>query len=137
MTRGVQVVCAVVRKRERDSMKANWKKYGPWIVIVALAAAAFISFQQQGQRPSIRDISFSELLVQIDEGRVHDVTIAGHEVTGHFSDNRSFTTYAPNDPNLVSKLEAKKVQISAKPSGEQNSFWMTLLLNALPLILFI
>jgi len=60
--------------------------------------------------------------VQIDEGRVHDVTIAGNEVTGHFSDNRSFETYVPNDPNLVSKLESKKVQISAKPSGDQGSF---------------
>ncbi len=118
-------------------MKANWKKYAPWIVIGALAIAAFMTFQQQGQRTSIRDISFSELLVQIEEGRVHDVTIAGNEVTGHFSDNRSFATYVPNDPNLVSKLEAKKVQISAKPSSEQGGFWMSLLLNALPLVMFV
>ena len=118
-------------------MKANWQKYAPWIVIAGLAAVAFLVFQQNGQRTSIRDISFSELLVQIDEGRVHDVTISGNEVTGHFSDNRSFATYVPNDPNLVSKLESKKVQISAKPSGDQNSFWLSLLLNALPLVLFI
>ena len=89
-------------------MKANWQKYAPWIVIAGLAAVAFLVFQQNGQRTSIRDISFSELLVQIDEGRVHDVTISGNEVTGHFSDNRSFATYAPNDPNLVSKLRVEK-----------------------------
>ena len=89
-------------------MKANWQKYAPWIVIAGLVAVAFLVFQQNGQRTSIRDISFSELLVQIDEGRVHDVTISGNEVTGHFSDNRSFATYVPNDPNLVSALAKQK-----------------------------
>ncbi len=118
-------------------MNANWKKYAPWIVIGALAVTAFIMFQQHSPRTQIRDISFSELLVQIDEGRIHDVTISGNEITGHFNDNRSFTTYTPNDADLVSRLEAKKVQISAKPSGDQNGFWMTLALNALPLVLFI
>ncbi|QGM46836.1 ATP-dependent zinc metalloprotease FtsH [Methylocystis heyeri] len=118
-------------------MNANWKKYAPWVVIGALALAAFVMFQQHSPRTPIRDISFSELLVQIDEGRVHDVTISGYEVTGHFNDNRSFSTYIPPDADIISRLEAKKVQISAKPSAEQNSFWMSLMLNALPLVLFI
>ncbi|MFY9627323.1 MAG: ATP-dependent metallopeptidase FtsH/Yme1/Tma family protein, partial [Methylocystis sp.] len=118
-------------------MNANWKKYAPWIVIGALAVTAFVMFQQHSQRTPIRDISFSELLVQIDEGRIHDVTIAGNEITGHFNDNRSFSTFTPNDPSLVSKLEAKKVQISARPANDGNSFWMSMLLNALPLVLFI
>ncbi len=118
-------------------MNANWKKYAPWIVIGALAVTAFVMFQQHSPRTPIRDISFSELLVQIDEGRVHDVTIAGNEVTGHFNDNRSFSTFIPNDADIVSRLESKKVQISAKPTSDQNSFWMSLLLNALPLVLFI
>ncbi len=118
-------------------MNANWKKYAPWIVIGALAVTAFVMFQQHSPRTPIRDISFSELLVQIDEGRVHDVTIAGNEVTGHFNDNRSFSTFIPNDADIVSRLESKKVQISAKPTNDQNSFWMSLVLNALPLVLFI
>ena len=99
-------------------MKANWKKYLPWVVFVAVAVVLFAMFQHQQSRTPAREITFSELLVQIDEGRVHDVTIAGNEITGHFNDNRSFTTYAPNDPSLVQKLEAKKVQISARPGGD-------------------
>ena len=54
------------------------------------------------------------MLTQIDQGRVHDVTIAGNEITGHFTDNRPFSTYAPNDPILVQKLTSKNVQISAQ-----------------------
>ena len=97
-----------------------------------------IVLQPQGQRTQIRDITYSELLVQIDDGRVHDVTISGNEISGHFSDNRSFVTYAPHDPELVARLEGKKVQISAKPSSDASGgFWTTLLLNALPLLLFL
>jgi len=34
-----------------------------------------------------------------------EVTIAGrNEITGHFTDNRAFATYAPNDPSLVQSL---------------------------------
>ncbi|HYA79880.1 MAG TPA: ATP-dependent zinc metalloprotease FtsH, partial [Methylocystis sp.] len=119
-------------------MNSQLKKYAPWVVIAILAAVgAYMALDQRTQRTSIRDVSYSELLVQIDEGRVHDVTISGNEVTGHFSDNRSFVTYMPSDPTFVDKLEAKKVQISAKPASEVGGFWMTLLLNALPLVLII
>ena len=76
-------------------------------------------------------------MTQIDQGRVHDVTIAGNEITGHFSDNRPFTTYTPNDPNLVQKLQSKNVAISAKPATDGNSWLMTLLINGLPLLLFL
>jgi len=108
-----------------------------WAIIGLLVVALVMLFQQPGQRTPIRDISFSELLTQIDQGRVHDVTISGNEINGHFSDNRPFATYMPNDPSLVSKLEAKNVQISAKPLSDGNGWLMTLLLNGLPLIAFL
>jgi cell division protease FtsH len=118
-------------------MKANWKKYLPWLVFVAVAGLLLAMFQHQQTRTPAREISFSELLVQIDEGRVHDVTIAGNEILGHFNDNRPFQTFAPNDPTLISKLESKKVQISAKPGGDNPGWMSTLLVNGLPLLLFI
>jgi cell division protease FtsH len=118
-------------------MNANFRNIALWAIIGLLVTALVMLFQQPGQRTQIRDISFSELLTQIDQGRVHDVTIAGNEITGHFSDNRPFTTYAPNDPNLVQKLQSKNVAISAKPATDGNSWLMTLLINGLPLLLFL
>jgi cell division protease FtsH len=95
-------------------------------------------YQNQTTRTSGREITFSELLVQIDEGRVHDVIIAGNEISGHFNDNRSFQTYAPADPNLIQRLQGKSVQITARPSNDgPGGFWVNLLLNLLPLVLFI
>ncbi|WP_197507781.1 ATP-dependent metallopeptidase FtsH/Yme1/Tma family protein, partial [Methylosinus sp. 3S-1] len=118
-------------------MKINYKPFIIFAIVALLAVALAMLFDQRSQRTSGRDITFSELLAQIELGRVHDVTIAGSEITGHFMDNRSFVTYAPNDPTLVQRLQAKNVSISAKPSSEGGSWWMTLLLNALPLVAFI
>ena len=53
---------------------------------------------------------------------------------GHFTDNRAFATYAPNDPTLVQSLYKKNVSITAKPPSENTNWLMTLLVNGLPLI---
>ena len=90
-------------------MKKNFRTFALWGLIGLLVLALFMLFQQTGQRTPGLDITFSELVTEIDQGRVHDVTIAGNEITGHFNDNRPFTTYAPDDANLVPRLQAKNV----------------------------
>ena len=118
-------------------MNANFRNLALWAIIGLLVVALVMLFQQPSQRTPIRDISYSELLSQIDQGRVHDVIIAGNEITGHFNDNRPFFTYAPDDANIVPRLQAKKVSISARPTNDGNGWLMSLLLNALPLLAFI
>ncbi|MBV9812583.1 MAG: ATP-dependent metallopeptidase FtsH/Yme1/Tma family protein, partial [Acetobacteraceae bacterium] len=90
-----------------------------------------------GQRQQTQDISFSQLLNDVDQGKVREVTISGSEITGHFNDNRAFSTYAPNDPTLVQTLYKKNVLISARPPSDGNSWLVTLLVNGLPLIAFL
>ena len=47
------------------------------------------------------------------------------------------TVYAPNDPMLVSKLQQKGVQITARPQSDNTPWFIALLVNALPFVLFI
>ena len=72
--------------------KFNWKAYAPWVLFIVIAGGLFYMAQHQQTRTSGREITYSELLVQIDGGRVHDVMISGNEISGHFKDNRSFQT---------------------------------------------
>jgi cell division protease FtsH len=123
--------------RPGGMMKSEWKKYLPWLLFIAVAAILVALFQHQQNRTPVREITFSELLIQVDDGHVHDVTISGNEIIGHFNDNRPFVSYAPSDPTLVQKLESKKVQISAKPAGDGPGWLSTLLINGLPLLLFL
>jgi cell division protease FtsH len=107
------------------------------VIIFTLVLALVMLFQNPGQRSPTQDISFSDLLNQVDQGRVRDVTISGREISGHYNDGRTFATYAPPMAGLVDKLYQKNVQISAKPESEGNSWLLTLLVNGLPLIAFI
>jgi cell division protease FtsH len=104
------------------------------VIIFLLVVALIMLFQNPGQRIPSQDISFSQLLNEVDRGQVREVTIAGNEITGHFQDNRAFSTYAPNDPSLVQTLYKKNVSITAKPPSEGTNWLMTILVNALPII---
>ena len=66
-----------------------------------------------------------------------EVTISGADISGHFTDGKAFSTYAPSDPLLVDDLYKKHVQITAKPPSDGNSWLVTLLVNGLPLVAFI
>ena len=118
-------------------MNANFKHYALWTVIVMLAVALFILFQGPGQRQQSREFGYSEFMRQVDDGRVRDVTIAGHELSGHLTTGEAFTTYAPDDPNLVKVLTEKKVNTSAQRPSDGSNWVVSLLVNGLPLLAII
>jgi cell division protease FtsH len=118
-------------------MNANLRNFALWVIIVLLLLALFSLFQNPTQRQVSNDITFSQLLSEVDAGRVRDVIIQGPEIHGTFSDGRSFNTYAPSDPTLVQRLYGKGVQITAKPQGEQVPWFVSLLVSWLPFIALI
>ena len=118
-------------------MNANVRNFALWVIVFLLVLALVTLFNNPGQKVQVSEISFSQLLNEVDQGRVRDVTIAGPDITGHFTDNRAFSTYSPNDPNLVDTLYKKNVAIIAKPPSDGNNWLITLLVNGLPLILFL
>ncbi|HWM45905.1 MAG TPA: ATP-dependent zinc metalloprotease FtsH [Xanthobacteraceae bacterium] len=118
-------------------MNANLRNFALWVIIVLLLLALFTLFQNPGQRVNATDISFSQLLSEVDQGRVRDVVIQGPEIHGVFTDGRQFNTYAPNDPTLVQRLYGKGVTITAKPLTENVPWFVSLLLSWLPFIALI
>ena len=47
-------------------MNANLRNFALWVIIVLLLLALFTLFQNPGQRASSQDISFSQLLTEVD-----------------------------------------------------------------------
>jgi cell division protease FtsH len=118
-------------------MNANLRNFALWVIIVLLLLALFTLFQNPGQRVSSQDISFSQLLSEVDANHVRDVVIQGPDIHGTFTNGSSFQTYAPNDPTLVSRLYNGKVSITAKPPGDNVPWFVSLLVSWLPFIALI
>ena len=118
-------------------MNANLRNFALWVIIVLLLLALFTLFQNPGQHASSQDISFSQLLTEVDANHVRDVVIQGPEIHGTFTNGSSFQTYAPNDPTLVSRLYNGKVSITAKPPGDNVPWFVSLLVSWLPFIALI
>src|SRR5258708_7393121 len=57
----------VPRGREGPGMNANLRNFALWVIIVLLLLALFTLFQNPGQRTSASDISFSQLLNEVDQ----------------------------------------------------------------------
>lgn len=126
----------------KDSLVNNFKNFALWIIIGLLLIALFNMFQGSNRQASGPALSYSQLLAEVDQGNVRDVTISGNEITGHYSNGRSFKTYAPKDANLVDRLNKKGVNITAKPVEKNPLFsifvsWFPMLLLIAVWIFFI
>jgi cell division protease FtsH len=118
-------------------MSENLRNIALWVIIFLLLVALFALFQNPGQRTSDQDISFSQFLNEVDQGRVRDVLIQGSEIHGTLASGRSFHTYAPNDPSLVQRLYSKGVSISVRPQQNDVPWFVSLLVSWLPFIALI
>jgi cell division protease FtsH len=118
-------------------MNANLRNFALWVIIVLLLLALFTLFQNPSRNTSSTEISFSALLKDVDAGLVRSVVIQGPEIHGEYKDNRTFQTYAPNDPNLIQRLYGKDVQITARPQTENVPWFVSLLISWLPFVALI
>jgi ATP-dependent Zn protease len=64
------------------------------------------------QKTSSVEISFSQLVNDVDAGRVHDMQIKRAKIYGAFNDGRHFEADAPADPALIQVLYNKGVSIT-------------------------
>ncbi len=115
----------------------QFRNFAVWIVIALLLFALFSLFQGQVGRTSSTEISYSEFLDKVNAGNVTSVTIAGSQITGKMSDGKSFDVYSPPlDMDLIKTLNAKKVEIIARPP-QSESLLTNALIYWLPMVLLI
>ena len=116
----------------------NFKNLAMWVVIVFLTIGLYNMFKTpQGSISQKQNIIFSEFLSEVENGRVVQVEIQGNNIRGIMSNGEKFTTYSPNDPNLIEKLSDKGVSISAAPLDEKMPSIFGILLSWFPMLLLI
>ncbi len=113
------------------------KNLALWVIIGLLLVALFNLFQQPSDRSGQVGIPFSAFLAEVQNGQVREVTIQGHNITGVYGDGRSFKTYAPDDPNLVERLNKRGVVIKAIPNEDGTPSLFQILISWFPMLLLI
>ena len=98
----------------------NIKNIAMWAIIVFLTIGLYNMFKNpQSNVRGGSQVIFSEFLTAVENGEVLKVEIQGNNIKGVYSNGNTFTTYSPNDPNLIEKLSDKGVSISAAPLDEK------------------
>ena len=117
-------------------MNSNFRNFAIWVFIGLLLVALFNLFQSPGVQVRGNEISFSQLLSEVEGGKVQDVTIAGNNITGH-SPMAATSDLCAERPNLVDKLNQKGVKITAKPSEDDVPSLLGVLVSWFPMLLLI
>jgi len=118
-------------------MNANFRNFALWVIIGLVLIALFNLFQNSGQRTAGHDIAYSQFLSEVDQGRVRNVIISGQQIAGIYADGGAFQTFAPEDPDLVNRLEERGVAISAKPVAEGGQSLVGMLVSWFPMFLIL
>ncbi|HWH17249.1 MAG TPA: ATP-dependent zinc metalloprotease FtsH [Allosphingosinicella sp.] len=104
---------------------------------ILLALVLFVQIVDGGGRSATGDgIAYSEFLTRVEEGSVKEVAIGKEVISGKFTNDETFRTYAPQDPQLVDRLKERGVAFSAEPE-QQTSVWLILLYQSLPFLLIL
>ena len=108
-----------------------------WVIIVLLLLALVNLFNQDKDREVGSDRAYSDFIADVDAGQVNEVTIQGNEIFGKYVNGKAFTTYAPEDPEMINKLRQRGVRINAQAAEDGTPPLFAILLNWFPMLLLI
>ena len=114
----------------------NFRNFAVWVIIAMLLIALFNLFQQPGQTVRSSEKTYSEFISDVDSGAVKSVTISGDQISGTSGDGKTFKTFAPNDPNLITTLRDKGVNIRVEPAQSEGAL-SSFLLSWFPILLML
>ncbi|MBN44651.1 MAG: cell division protein FtsH [Rhodobiaceae bacterium] len=115
----------------------NLRNFIVWVILAFSLLGLYNLIDNPVVSKNQSEITFSQLLAEVDAGNIVDVEISGDNISGHYSDGRSFKTFAPSDPTLIDRLYNRGVSISAKPEKEGGSIFLNILISWFPMLLLI
>jgi cell division protease FtsH len=113
----------------------NYRNIGLYLLMLIITVSIISSFFEP-KSTTQQEFTYSEFLKEVEINNVSKVTIIDNSITGILMDGTEFSTYSPNDPEIINTLRNKNIIIEAKPPVKV-SWWMQLLSSLLPMLLII
>ena len=107
-----------------------------WIVIGLVVVTAYNLFNSSTQQ-NAAEIDYSTFVENVETGQVKSITVSGRVIDGLYRNGQRFTTYGLDDASLLPLLREHDVAVRAAPEESSVSPVVGLLLNWLPMLLFI
>ncbi len=105
-----------------------------WVIIAVVLMSVFNNFGPP--TPRSQSVAYSDFIADVKAGRVQSVVIDGRVVKGQLSSGESFSSYTPNDPQMINDLLSNGVQVKAQ-APEQESLLMQIFISWFPMLLLI
>ena len=112
----------------------NYKNMGLYLLALIIGFSIISSFFNPVS--TSQELTYSQFLREVEANNVSSVTLMENAISGRLINGTEFTTYSPDDPELINILRSKNIVIDAKPPVEI-SWWMRLLSSLLPMLLII
>ncbi|WP_116654810.1 ATP-dependent zinc metalloprotease FtsH [Pelagibacterium sediminicola] len=117
-------------------MNGNFRNFAIWLVVLMMLMGLFQVFQSSTRTIAATERTYSQFVSDIENGRVADVVITDNIVNGRLSDGTRFEVTIPQGADIISRLEDRGVNITARmPEG--SPFWSILLSSWLPFLVLI
>ena len=112
-----------------------YKNMALWVVILLMILLLVTMLRQSQTAPA--EVPFSKFMSQVEAGEVASVTIEEGRIEGRLGSGEPFTSYAPAvTDKLLESLEAKNVEVTARPPRE-SPMWQQILIMWFPFLLLI
>lgn len=116
-------------------MNSNVKTAIFWVVLVCVLVLLWTVVKQNGARTT-QEVSFTDFIDLVNQGRVKEVTISGDEVRGTFKDrNELRTTIIPGYNKIIDEMREKNVSVKVKSTSTGN--WTAIIINIVPFVLIL
>ena len=113
----------------------NYRNIGLYLLMLIITVSIISSFFEP-KSTTQQELTYSEFLKEVETNNISKVTIVDNSITGILIDGTEFSTYSPDDPEMINILRSKNIIIEAKPPVKV-SWWMQLLSSLLPMLLII
>ncbi len=113
------------------------KNLAVWLLIGFLVFLIIDFYKTNNSVQQSRVVSYSNFLSDVKNGNVSRVEIRGNNITGEYSNGTLFSTYSPNDPSLIDKLEKNNIEIIAQPLEKNSPGLFDILISWFPMLLLI
>jgi cell division protease FtsH len=121
-------------KQEVSVLNNFYRNLSLWIVIGLVVILLYNLFSVRPQ--PVTELVYSDFLSRVVTGEVQEVLIKGRTLSGTFTDGTAFATYSADDPELVSFLREKDIQITAEPA-QDSPWYVTVFVSWFPMLLLI